>query len=289
MNAPKVSEQQVDFPEFAAAPNYRLSLFCLLLIKAALIGYFIVYGIVGLGPDEAQYWTWSQQLDWGYYSKPPGIAWLIALTTEFLGDTELGVRFGAMMIALLLPFSVYALARAVGLKRTTSFWSGVVMATSPMGILASVLATTDGPYVLFWTLALALLLNDLRSERVPRYGFIGCILLAGALFKWAIFFFWIVVILLAVVYPRCRSWRIGLGMGVSALALIPSLIWNSTHQWATFRHVWQTNLVGRGQGALSWNPFQGNPLDFTGAQIALLSPVFFVLFILELISFGDVL
>ena len=24
--------------------------------------------------DEAQYWTWAQHLDWGYFSKPPGIA-----------------------------------------------------------------------------------------------------------------------------------------------------------------------------------------------------------------------
>ena len=30
-----------------------------------------------LYPDEAQYWLWSRTLDWGYYSKPPMIAWLI--------------------------------------------------------------------------------------------------------------------------------------------------------------------------------------------------------------------
>jgi len=27
--------------------------------------------------DEAQYWFWSQNLDFGYYSKPPMIAWFI--------------------------------------------------------------------------------------------------------------------------------------------------------------------------------------------------------------------
>ena len=31
--------------------------------------------------DEAQYWTWAQALDWGYYSKPPVIAAIIAATT----------------------------------------------------------------------------------------------------------------------------------------------------------------------------------------------------------------
>ena len=39
-----------------------------------------------LYPDEAQYWLWSRTLDWGYYSKPPVIAWLIWSTTHVGGD-----------------------------------------------------------------------------------------------------------------------------------------------------------------------------------------------------------
>ena len=31
-----------------------------------------------LSGDEAYYWDWGRNLDWGYYSKPPGIAWLMA-------------------------------------------------------------------------------------------------------------------------------------------------------------------------------------------------------------------
>ena len=27
--------------------------------------------------DEAQYWTWSRELSFGYFSKPPMIAWVI--------------------------------------------------------------------------------------------------------------------------------------------------------------------------------------------------------------------
>ena len=30
-----------------------------------------------LSEDEAHYWLWSEHLDYGYYSKPPGIAWVI--------------------------------------------------------------------------------------------------------------------------------------------------------------------------------------------------------------------
>ena len=41
-----------------------------------------------LYPDEAQYWLWSRTLDFGYYSKPPVIAWAIWATTKLGGDAE---------------------------------------------------------------------------------------------------------------------------------------------------------------------------------------------------------
>ena len=45
-----------------------------------------------LYPDEAQYWLWSRTLDFGYYSKPPVIAWAIWATTAIGGDGEAWVR-----------------------------------------------------------------------------------------------------------------------------------------------------------------------------------------------------
>ena len=42
--------------------------------------------------DEAQYWSWSRDLAFGYFSKPPLIAWLIRLATEICGDAEWCVR-----------------------------------------------------------------------------------------------------------------------------------------------------------------------------------------------------
>ena len=65
------------------------------LFAATLIGVLTVARLVtlfvtpiGLYPDEAQYWLWSRVLDWGYFSKPPMIAWLIRATTALGGDGE---------------------------------------------------------------------------------------------------------------------------------------------------------------------------------------------------------
>ncbi|MDP1834304.1 MAG: glycosyltransferase family 39 protein [Chlamydiales bacterium] len=261
----------LDFPTPQASPNYRLSLLCLLIIKAALMAYVMVHAGIGLGPDEAQYWTWSKELAWGYYSKPPGIAWQIALGTHFFGDTEFGVRFGSLIVGFLLPWGTYYLSTRAGLKNGTAFWAAAVMALCPLGIIASFFATTDGGYVFFFTMGLAVLVSALREETVPKYALIGVWILCGALFKWNAYLLWAVVAIGAYYLPQLRHRSIALGVAISLLGLLPSLIWNGTHDWATFRHVWSTNVVGESQF------FKGNFFDFFGAQIALLSPVFAIL------------
>ncbi|MEP3209062.1 MAG: glycosyltransferase family 39 protein [Maribacter sp.] len=42
--------------------------------------------------DEAYYWYYAKNLDWGYFDHPPMVAWLIKASSFFFKD-ELGVRF----------------------------------------------------------------------------------------------------------------------------------------------------------------------------------------------------
>jgi 4-amino-4-deoxy-L-arabinose transferase-like glycosyltransferase len=95
---------------FNHQPTYYFKLLCFILfIKAAAIACLIVYGNIGLVPDEAQYWTWSKALDLGYYSKPPGIAWQIWLGTFFFGDTEFGVRFMSLVFSFAQSIAIFFL------------------------------------------------------------------------------------------------------------------------------------------------------------------------------------
>lgn len=260
-----------------------LNLSLILIIKAFLILFVIFYAGIGLAPDEAQYWTWSHLLDWGYYSKPPAIAWQIWLGTQIFGDTELGVRFIAIILNVALCFAVYALARACQLSKNTAFWAGTVMALSPMGILGSFLATTDGGMLLFWTLSCILIAKALTEQEKPNYYAIGLLIAAGALFKWPIYFLWLLILVFVPIYRVLASRHLLGGILLSLIGLFPSVIWNWSHNWVTFRHVSAT-VVGQDQEIGRAAFTQGNPLDFLGAQIALLSPIWFVLLILAFIS-----
>lgn len=256
----------------------KTALWCILAVKSFAIVMLILYGLIKLGPDEAQYWTWSRQLDWGYYSKPPGIAWQIWLGTLAFGQTELGVRIGAVAISILITFAVYYLARSCGLSERHSAWSAIIMALAPLGILSSLFAITDGGMVLFWTLALAYCVQKQKPDDIT----IGFLIALGALFKWPIYFFWLIRLLWGWFNPPIFTRKLFAGISISLLGLIPSILWNSTHDWVTFKHVFYTLFNRQIQHVEHPGPGSGNPLEFFGAQAALLSPLFFIILLISL-------
>jgi 4-amino-4-deoxy-L-arabinose transferase-like glycosyltransferase len=236
----------------------------LLVVKAVLCFNLIRSEVIGLAPDEAQYWTWSQALDWGYYSKPPAIAWQIHATTFLFGNTELGVRAGALIIGFLIPLFIYFLGRRAGLNEQKSFWAGLLAAFSPWGVFLSMMATTDPGVILFITLATFAVISG------PKYILAGVAIFFGALFKWTAFAFWPFVFIFLIFFPHLRKRNLLVGLFISLLALLPTLYWNGSHEWATFKHVAGSPSKG------------GNFFDFLGAQAATLSPLLFILLIFGL-------
>src|SRR5436189_6292460 len=80
-----MSDDPVLTPTKLAAPPWvrRLGFVWLavgLVVLGAVLNTFFLWHNCpfDLTEDEAHYWEWSRHLDYGYYSKPPGIAWVIA-------------------------------------------------------------------------------------------------------------------------------------------------------------------------------------------------------------------
>jgi len=106
-----------------------------------------------LSYDEAYYWDWSRILDVGYYSKPPMIAWIIALTTNLFGDTEFGVRIGAVFLRILsLLFVMYFFFRYF--DRFRMRLSLFTFCFTPILTIYSFIMTIDPPLFFFWIASL---------------------------------------------------------------------------------------------------------------------------------------
>jgi len=78
-------------PRISMERRFAVCLLILLALTAVrLIG--LVYSDVDLFFDESQYWAWSRELAFGYFSKPPLLAWIIAGASAVCGDGEACVR-----------------------------------------------------------------------------------------------------------------------------------------------------------------------------------------------------
>ncbi|HTC18195.1 MAG TPA: glycosyltransferase family 39 protein, partial [Stellaceae bacterium] len=107
----------------------------------------------GLYPDEAQYWFWSRHLELGYYSKPPLVAWLIALTTAIFGNGEFGVRLSAPLLHALATGFVYLIGKRL-YDRRVGFWAALAYASMPAVSLSAFLISTDAVLMPCWAAAL---------------------------------------------------------------------------------------------------------------------------------------
>ena len=129
-------------PSFAMATSQRdarsttaeeRSLRMTLLVLFALTAVRLVWLRVGgldLYPDEAQYWLWSLTPDWGYFSKPPLIAWVIHATTTLLGDDEAAIRLASPLFHFGTALVIYQTARRLYDARVAC-WSAIAYATPP--------------------------------------------------------------------------------------------------------------------------------------------------------------
>ena len=74
---------------------------------------FTTFNLFG---DEAQYWLWSKDIDFGYFSKPPFLSWIIRVYTEILGSSFVSLKLLPSLVYLLIAWSIYNLLINTGLN-----------------------------------------------------------------------------------------------------------------------------------------------------------------------------
>jgi hypothetical protein len=212
----------------------------LLGLTAALLAwrFWVVQQLgITLYIDEAQYWTWAQHLDWGYFSKPPGIAGLIALSTGLFGDGILGVKALAMLCYPLAAAACWAIAHRLYDART-AFWSGLAVLTLPMFSWLGLFVSTDALLTLFWSLALLAYLRALDSDTWTDWLLLGVVCGLGLLSKYTMAAWLGAAFLHLIAFHRSRltSAKPWAAAALALLILSPNIYWNFTHDFPTLRH-----------------------------------------------------
>ncbi len=233
-----------------------------------------------LYPDEAQYWLWSRTLDWGYFSKPPMIAWTIWATTAIGGDAEAWVRLAAPLYHAGTALAVFAIGRRL-YGASAGFAAMALYMLMPGVQLSSAVIATDAPLLFFLSLSLLAYVEVPHAEgrrRMALAAGFGAALGLAFLAKYAAVYGLIGAVLHAALSRDGRAaWRpaaIAAAFAAFAAVLAPNLVWNATHGFATVQHT--ASNADWGASRL-FNPAELG--DFVLSQFGVFGPIPFAVLI----------
>ena len=256
--------------------SYRSRL--LLLVGGVLLFRLIYAAFFATNPagDEAYYWDWGRHLDYGYYSKPPFIAWLYAFVDWIGNGTLFGIRASSAVIAALSALVLFGFVRDVYDARTA--WIAVILTTAvPANSVLAFFLTIDAPLILCWTVALWMLWKAVSGKATTStYVFLFLALAIGHLSKQMMMLFPVLALIFIVSHVETRHLLkrapLWIAMLASYISLAPPLIWNANNDWITFKHTSHHFESHPGDGNIIVERV-GEFLAFIGTQLGVLSPI----------------
>ncbi|HCN29376.1 MAG TPA: hypothetical protein DIT64_11610 [Verrucomicrobiales bacterium] len=246
----------------AAVFAFRLAFMLFFCQQADLLG------------DEAYYWDWGRQPDWGYFSKPPMIGWLMGLAGWLTGNAEWGIRLAPLLLSTGTLAAVFSLARDLYGARAACL-AALLIVLTPGNAGLNLFFTIDAPLLLAWSLAM-LALWRAAEEAKPAWWLVLALALGfGVLSKQMMLVFPALALVFSAVSKDSRPMLARPGFWLAALAgmafITPVLMWNARHEWVTLehtRHHFDTESLGMGK-------WLGRTLEFPAVQALVYTPVTF--------------
>ncbi|RWR13692.1 ArnT family glycosyltransferase [Paenirhodobacter populi] len=220
--------------------------------------------------DETQYWLWGQRLDFGYYSKPPLIGWVIGLVTRLASDAPFWVRMPGTLFHAATALILAALAARIA-GRAAAIWTAALYVTLPFVGVGTVMISTDTIMAPFFALAL-LFFWRCGEDRRPVFALAaGAAIGAAFMAKYAAIYFLIGAGLAMIAVPGRRIGWGNAALMVLAFAVVisPNVVWNLTHKLATVEHTMDNVGWVRGGAGLNF----GSMAEFFGSQFGVFGPV----------------
>jgi len=256
----------------------RIAIYVVAALTAVRVAVLVMTPLQ-LYPDEAQYWWWAQTPDFGYFSKPPLIAWIIWIVTAAFGDGEWAIRLASPLIHAATALMLFAIGKHVGGARL-GFWSALAFATLPGVSYSSGLVSTDVPLLFCWAVALYAFLRALHEHGWRWPLLCGVALGYGLLAKYAMLYFAIGALASALVSSRARK----LVFSLRALAILlvglallaPNIAWNWAHGFPTVGHTEANADWGHARFSIV------SALGFLAGQFGVFGPVLMAAFLAAL-------
>lgn len=250
--------------------------------KKLCFGFISVYIIrlaislsMGIMPQDAYYFFYSQNIALSYFDHPPMVAYFIKLFTSVLGDSVTAIKISNFLLSLGTFLSFYYLAQLF-VSTNRAKHSAILFGASILLTVLSMNTTPDVPLMFLWTLALISMYKALFEKKLIHWILAG--LFSGMAFdsKYTALFLILCLILFLMLSNKYRkylySYQFILLLFVFALTISPIFIWNIENDWISFKFQGSERSASILQFKVQPNYFGGN----IATQLMLLIPILFV-------------
>jgi len=243
--------------------------FLIYLLSSKQFGYF---------RDEFYYIAASKHLDFGYVDFPPFIALVTRLVRGTLGESLPALHLLPALSGAALVFLTGWMARQLGANPFGQGLAALATLIAPQFLGVNSILSMDSFDVLFWGLALYILILIFKDQNPKTWLWFGLVVGLGLTNKVSLLYFSMAMVIgLALTTQRkyFRSIWLYAGGAIAVAFLVPYLIWNAMHGWPTIEF-W---------GAYGNKVYQASPVEFVLQQILIMHPFTFPLWAMGLLYF----
>ena len=251
--------------------------FSILYTKLYAIFSPSLLGNIDLAIDEAQYIFWSKNLEAGYFSKPPFIAWVLNPLNQVCGENYQCYRslqpIAFFLSSIFCGLSTFRLTNNV----KAAYLSAFLFLTLPLSTFYSQFATTDAWLLLLWSASTFFFIMILKNG---SFFWLLCCAIAvgfGLLTKYSMVFFCISALFLLLKLNQSSWLQIFTATSITLLIFCPNIIWNVMHDFPTLKHHVEMTSLDKGT-ELQFGPF----IEFFIGQFIIFSPIIFLVFLVSL-------
>ncbi|MBU3725765.1 MAG: glycosyltransferase family 39 protein [Burkholderiaceae bacterium] len=260
--------------------SFTVVLALVLVVYRSVSGFFAP---LPLQVDEAQYLGWAQDLAFGYYSKPPMIAWMLGANRVVCDAVGLGgfaniegcARMSQAFALGLAALFAAATSWALFASKPAAMAAALILALSPLFGFYSLFATTDAWLLMCWSVALWSFVKATVgwTRGLGLWVVCGVAVGLGLLSKYSMGVFVISAFIALAMRRELLTPGPWLAALVAGFVFLPNLIWNVQHGFPTFAHHIEISQV-QSLAESGWSLARaGVGLgEFAGAQFLLIGP-----------------
>jgi len=249
---------------------------CFLHILILIFILRIIFAFeMGLMPQDAYYYFYSQNPALSYFDHPPGIAVLLGFFTMLFGKHVFVIKIANTVCTLLTIVAFHALSKLI-LNSDKAQNATILFFSTFMVSILSLVSTPDVPLMLFWTLSMIAIYKAINKSKLVYWILAG--LLMGLSFdsKYTGLFLPLGLTIYLIFSVKNRHYfaspKYYLAITVFFLTISPVIYWNYLNHFASFK--FQTSQRAADISGISFH--SKDLFGLVGHQSAILVPILFL-------------